>query len=205
MADLATAWPDTVGFRAVNFRINTPTQLSETFSGKLRRVGLGISYYSWEAVYANLVPIDAGTVLGYVAQAQGPQFSFEILLPHVSFTNLPNQTSSTPRLSATAPQGSTSVSLTNCGSNGQVLAAGDFFKFNDHSKVYMCAAPCIADGSGNATLFFTSPTVQAVSSSTELTINTVRFTAVLEDTEQEYGVGFGGIVGEMSFNMREVW
>jgi len=205
MADLSTAWPAQPGFRSVNFKFNTPTQISETLSGKIRRVGLGITYYSWEIVYQNLLPLDAGTVLGYVAQAQGPQFSFEILLPYLSYTNLPTQTENTVQLAQTAAQGETSVSVTGAGAGENILAAGDFFKFQSHQKVYMTAAPCIADQSGTATLFFTSPLTEAVPLGNTVTIDTVPFTAVLEDTETEYPINFGGITSELSFNMREVW
>lgn len=204
MADLATQYPTTPGFSAVDFTINTPSQTSNTMSGKLRRVGLGISFYSWEVQYSNLTPIYAGTVRGYLAQCLGPQFSFEIVLPDISYSNLPNQTASVPRLSATGAIGSTSVSLTNCGAGGDVLAAGDFFKFNNHSKVYQCVSPCEADGSGYATLYFSGPLVQAVPAGTNLTIDAVPFTAVLAGQEQSFTSGTGGITN-MSVSMRETW
>ena len=203
MADLATRWPDEVGFNAVNFQINTPTQISETFCGKIRRVGLGVSYYSWEVQYPNLIALDAGTVMGYVAQTLGQQFSFEIILPAVSQTSLPNQTSNTPSTSTTASTGATSVSLTNCGADAQVLAAGDVFKFANHTKVYMATAPVVASAGGTATLFFTSPLLSAVPSGTNLNINNVPFTAILEDDTQQLSVGLGNIYTGMSFNMRE--
>jgi hypothetical protein len=204
MADLATQYPTTPSFSAVDFTINTPSQTSNTMSGKLRRVGLGISFYSWQVKYSNLTPIYAGTVRGYLAQALGPQFSFEIVLPDISYTNLTNQTSSTQRLSATGAIGSTSVSLTGCGASADVLAAGDFFKFNSHSKVYQCVSPCESDSSGNATLYFSGPLVEAVSASTNLTITAVPFTACLAGNEQSFTSGNGGITN-MSVSMREVW
>jgi hypothetical protein len=81
MADLATRFPTSMGFEAVNFQINTPSQSTETMSGKMRRINMGVSYYTWEVKFPNLLPLDAGTVNGFVAQAFGPQFSFEIILP----------------------------------------------------------------------------------------------------------------------------
>lgn len=204
MADLATQYPASPSFQSINFTTNTPTQISNTMSGKLRRVGMGVSFYSWEVSYPSLNRLDAGTVKGFLAQALGPQFSFEIVLPRLSYSALTNQTSSVPRTSATAAIGSTSVTLTNCGANGQVLAAGDYFKFNNGTKVYQCVAPCTANGSGNATLFFSCPLVAAVPSNTNLTITAVPFTAVLAEEAQEYDAGFGGITS-MSVMMREVW
>lgn len=204
MADLATQFPTSPSFESVNFTVNTPTQVTNTMSGKLRRVGMGVSFYSWEVKYPLLTPLESGTVRGYVAQALGPQFSFEIILPRISYTKLTTQTASTPRISAAAAIGSTSVSLTNCGANGQVLAAGDFFKFNSNSKVYQCVAPCTANGSGNATLFFSGPLVVAVPINTNLTITAVPFTAVFAGETQEFEFGIGGITS-ISLQMREVW
>ena len=204
MADLFTQYPTDPSFVAVNFTVNTPTQISNTMSGKLRRIGMGISFYSWEVQYQNLTRLKAGSVKGYLAQALGPQFSFEIVLPTISYSALDDQTSQTPRTSATAALGATSITLTNCGANSKVLAAGDHFKINNHTKVYQCVSPCNSDASGNATLFFTSPLVQAVPNNTALTITAVPFTAVLANETQEWEVGNGGITN-MSIQMREIW
>lgn len=205
MADLSTQYPASPSFQSINFKTNTPTQITNTMSGKIRRVGLGISFYSWEVQYPNLTRIQAGTVKGFLAQALGPQFSFEIILPTESYSSLPGtQTASTPRTTAAVAVGSTSCTITNCGSNAWVLAAGDFFKFNSHSKVYQCVSPCQANGSGVATLYFSGPLVSAVPYATDLTITAVPFTAVLAEQEQEFTVGYGGIT-QMSVPMRETW
>ena len=204
MADLATQYPSSPSFQSINFKTNTPTQITNTMSGKMRRVGMGVSFYSWEVQYPELSRLDAGTVKGFLAQALGPQFSFEIVLPKLSYSALASQTASVPRTSATAAIGSTSVALTNCGANGAVLAAGDYFKFNNGTKVYQCVSACTANGSGVATLFFSCPLVTAVPSNTNLTITAVPFTAVFETEAQEFQVGYGGITS-LSVAMREVW
>jgi hypothetical protein len=204
MADLFSPFPTSPEGIAVNFRINTPTQVSETFSGKIRRVGLGVSFYSWEMTYQNLTPLQAGSITGFVSQALGQQFSFRIVLPRISTSKAPNQTPNTPRLSANLAVGSTSCQLTNCGATRNVLAAGDFFKFDNHSKVYMCVSPCVSNSSGNATLFFSGPAVQSATTNTNLTIRAVPFTAILDEEAQEFEVGIGGITN-LSLAMREVW
>jgi hypothetical protein len=210
MADLATNFPTSPSFNAVNFKINTPSQITESFSGKIRRVGLGISYYSWEVKFPNLTGLEAGSITGYISQALGQQFSFQIILPKISYTKITAatvggaQTSNTVVVSGTMARGSTSVTLTNCGANKNVLAAGDFFKFNNHSKVYMCVSPCVANGSGVATLYFSCPAVTSVPSSTQLTITAVPFTAILAEPEQSWDTGYGGIT-TMTLAMREVW
>jgi hypothetical protein len=204
MADLVTQFPTNPSFQSVNFKVNTPTLTSETFSGKIRRVGQGVSYYSWEVQYPNLTPLDAGTVTGYISQCLGPQFSFEIILPEISYTKLTGQTSNTPTVAANTSVGATNLIITGCGSNAKVLAAGDFFKFSNHSKVYMCVSPVTANSSGVATVFFTSPLVQPVSAGNQVKITQVPFTAVLAEDVQEWDVGFGGITA-LTLSMREVW
>lgn len=205
MADLATQYPQTPSFESINFKTNTPTQITGTQSGKARRIGFGVSYYSFEIKYPNLTRLEAGTVKGYLAQALGPQFSFEIRLPQLSTSALANQTTQTVRTNAAAAIGAISVPLTNCGANATVLASGDYFVFLNHSKVYQCVSPCTANGSGNATLFFSCPLVKAVPNSTNLQITNVPFTVILAEAEQEFEVGFGGICYSMSIAMREVF
>jgi hypothetical protein len=204
MADLATQYPTTPSFEAVNFKSNTPTQTSTTMTGKTRRVGLGVTFYSFEVKYPNLTRLEAGTVKGYLAQTLGPQFSFEIVLPTISFSALTGQTASIPRTTSTAAIGSTSVQLTNCGVNGKVLAAGDFFVFLNQTKVYQCVSPCTANSSGNATLFFSGPLVTAVPGNTNLKISAVPFTVIQENEEQEFEIGYGGIT-TLSVAMKEIW
>jgi hypothetical protein len=205
MADISSTFPTTPSFRAVNFKVNTPSQTTETFSGKIRRVGFGISYYSFEVEYGNLTPIDAGTVQGFVAQTFGPQLSFEILLPEISYSKLSTlQTSRNVYSSGQTAAGAKSVSVTNATPGDFILAAGDMFKFLNHSKVYMCVAPCQADLSGNATLFFSGGLVSNVPNLTPLIITAVPFTCVLDNDLQEWTVGAGGITS-MSLSMREVW
>ena len=203
MADLATQFPTYPSFQTVNFKINTPSLASQTLSGKFRRVGMNVSYYTWEVKYSNLMPIDAGTVLGYTAQAFGPQFSFEIILPKISYTRIYNQTTSQVRTAAQVQIGATSI-LIQTANNANVLGAGDFFKFNNHSKVYQCVSPCVADGAGRATLYFSGPAVAFVENNTQLTITAVPFTAVLAEDTQEFETGVGGITS-LGLTMREVW
>jgi hypothetical protein len=212
MADLATQYPSSPSFQSVNFKLVTPSQVTETNSGKVRRTGYGVSYYTWEVQYPTLTPLQAGTVTGYLAQTFGPQLSFEIILPEISYTKLTNQTTNTctvgstnSGIGATNTVGAKVVQLTGCGTSKTVLAAGDFFKFSNHSKVYMCVSPCTADSSGNATLYFSgSLTNTIVNGTTTLTITAVPFTAILNEDVQEWSVGYGGLT-TLKVGMRENW
>jgi hypothetical protein len=205
MADITgSQYPTYPSFTSVNFKTYTPAQTSTSFSGKMRRVSLGVSYYTWEVKYPSLVALDAGTVTGFLGQTLGQTFSFEIILPKISYSKSTNPPSTTVRTTGATAIGAKQVSLTNCGNTKTVLAAGDYFKFNNHSKVYMCVAPCTSSAGGTATLYFTCPLVAAVPSSTDLTITAVPFTAICSEDVQEFSTGIGGITS-MSVAMREVW
>ena len=204
MADITTQFPNTPQFQAVNFKVTTPTITSETNSGKMRRVSQGVSYYTWEAAYSPLTPRDAGPIIGFVRYAQGPMYSFEIILPEISFTKCYSQPS-TCRTTANIGIGTTNVTITtNNVGVGEILRAGDYFKFNNHSKVYQAVINCNSDSNGNATLYFASPTVSNVTSNTAMTITNVPFTAILSQQDQSIDIGIGGMT-TLKLNMREVW
>jgi hypothetical protein len=203
MADLGQ-YPTNPSFEAVNFKINTPTIVSETLSGKARRVGMGVSYYTFTVKHPNMTPVDAGQITGFVSQCFGPQLSFTIVLPEISYTKSTNAPTTTVTVATNAAIGVKQVSVSGAGNAKTVLKAGDFFKFSNHSKVYMCVSDCVSNSGGAATLFFSGSLVAAVTTSTTLTLTAVPFTMILADDLQEFDVGVGGIT-TMSLDMREVW
>lgn len=203
MADITSQFPNTPAFQTVDFKVITPTITSETTSGKKRRVGQGISFYSWTAKYAPLTPRDAGPIIGFIRFAEGPLYSFEVVLPEISFTKC-FAIAANVATTASIGIGAVNVTISTSTINSEVLRAGDYFKFNNHSKVYQAVLNCNSNGSGAATLFFASPTVSNVSSGTGLTINNVPFTAIIDSTEQDITVGLGGMT-EVEVKMREVW
>ena len=212
MADLATTYPTTPQASTIDFSLVTPSQTTETNSGKVRRTGYGVSFYRAKLTYPPLTALQAGTIKGYLAQAYGPQLSFEIVLPEISYSSLTNQTTNTctvgatnSGIGATNTVGAKAVQLTGCGNTKTVLAAGDYFKFSNHSKVYMCVSPCTSDSAGAATLYFSgSLTNTIVNGTTTVTITAVPFTMILDNNLQEWTVGNSGITN-IEVSMREDW
>lgn len=204
MADLVTQYPTTPSFNAVNFKVNTPTIATTTFSGKSRRTGYGHQFYEFEVQYPTITPGQLATVQGYLARSYGSQLSFEIVLPEISYTSLAAQTSSTPRTTTGYSKGVKTVNLTNCGANQPVLNIGDFFKFNGHSKVYQAIQSVTADSGGNATLSFAGSLVEDVGSAEDLVITAVPFTVINLNNVQQFEIGIGGLA-TASVSMRETW
>jgi len=166
---------------------------------------MGVSYYSWEVKYPNLTPLEAGTVQGYIAQALGSQFSFLIALPKISYSKLGGLQQTQAIFTTQAyPIGATSIRIKFATPLSNILAAGDFIGFQNHSKVYQAVAAVQAEASGNATIFFSCPLQSAVPNNTQVYINGIYFTAVLAENVQEWDVGVGGLTS-LSLQMREVW
>lgn len=197
---MAGTYPATPYFQAVNFKVNTPTLKTETLSGKTRRVGMGHSYYTFSVKYNNLTRYDAGPILGFLSQQYGSLESFQIVLPDMSYSKQSGQTAHTVTTAAGASRGDDSVTVSGPTTGENLLRAGDFFKFSNHSKVYMCA---VTWTTGNP-LYFSGSLVADVPLGTQLTITAVPFTVTLANDVQEYETGIGGITN-MSLDMREVW
>jgi hypothetical protein len=207
MADISPGqFPSSPSFQAVAFTINTPTITSVTNAGKMRRVGQGHSYYSFDVRYSSITAQDQGKVMGFVATAQGPVFSFEIVLPEISTSKATDATTANATITSSAniTYGQKYVTVSNCGNNKQILRAGDYFRFANHSKVYMATADVTSNGSGAANILFSGSAVTSVTSGTRLQIQDVPFTVVLAEDAQSYDVGYGGI-SSLSLSMREVW
>lgn len=122
-------YPSSPSFNAINFKINTPTQVTSTFSGLTRRVSMGISYYSFTVKYNNISRYDYGPVAGFIGQRLGPLDSFQILLPELSYSKQGTQTTNVVITNATFGIGSDHVSVANVGTGKFLLRAGDFFRF----------------------------------------------------------------------------
>lgn len=198
---MSGTFPSSPYFNAVNFKINTPTLKTETISGKSRRVGMGHSYYSFSVKYSPLSRYEAGPILGFVSEQYGSLESFQIVLPDLSYSKQTNQTSASITVGTSVLAGVDQVSISGLTGGKNLLRAGDFFKFSNHSKVYMCARSCV---SGDTTLYFSGSLVKDVPSGTSIVYNAVPFTVILETDVQQYDVGLGGMTN-ISLDMKETW
>lgn len=197
---MSGTYPASPAFNAVNFKINTPTLVTTTTSGKSRRVGMGHSFYTFSVKYNNITRYDYGPVAGFIAQQYGPLESFQIVLPEVSYTKVGDQTTTTVTTSASVLAGVDQVAVTGVATGKNLLRAGDFFKFSNHSKVYICTVTWTT----GQPLFFSGSLVKDVPSGTSLVINAVPFTVILDNAVQEFGVGIGGIT-QLQLDMKETW
>ena len=209
---MSGTYPTSPSFEAVNFKINTPTLTTRTNAGQSRRVGMGHSFYTFTVRHPNMTAYDAGPIHGFVAAQRGPLDAFQITLPEISYTKLTSQVASASASGGLTEIGTgiygyaigvSSITVT-VPATGNVLRAGDYFKFNNHSKVYMCTSNLTVSSGTTGTLSFSGGLVENVPNSTALTITAVPFTVILEGDVQQYEVSIGGIT-TMSLDMRETW
>ena len=216
---MAGTFPTSPGFDTVNFKINTPGLSTKTLSGKTRRVSMGHSFYSFTVKYPTLTRDAIGTVAGFVSQQLGNQYSFQILLPQISYTKLATQVSGATVSGGTDDLGSGvtgykagkfQIQVT-VGTAGNVLRVGDFFKFNHPStptetwtKAYMCATSLVISSGTTGQLFFSGGLVDNIPNGTNIQLTAVPFTVILDGNVQQFEVGNGGL-GSLSLDMTEVW
>jgi hypothetical protein len=222
---LTNAYPDN-GFQAIEFKINNPNQTTESLSGKMRRVGMGISFYSFTVKYPMISRLKMSTLMGFLSQTQGPLYAFDIVLPSISYTKLSNQITGNVTVtggSDTWTENGTSKTgyktgrgiITVSGANGNLFAGGDVFRFsndlnypgddanNVDCKVYM-ATNAVTISGGTGTVYFTGGLVDNVPNGTLITYTAVPFQVIIPNGEQVFHHGQGGL-GSLEFDCREVW
>jgi hypothetical protein len=194
----------------VDFEIISPGKSTESFSGKIRRVTVGVQYYSFGVKYSNMTAREFGPVQAFLARQFGSFESFQIVLPEISFPKGANYAFiGTPQVALEG--GSLAAGTLEFPTNGysgasktEVLRAGDFIKFANHDKVYMIAENVNTNSSLEATVRITPGLTQTVPNGTLLTTTSVPFTVCLDEFQQEYAVSYGGMT-TMSLKMREVF
>lgn len=203
---MSGTYPYNPEFASVDFKINTPTQTTETVNGRKRRAGFGVSFYTMSGKYTTLTASQAAPITAFIAQQYGMAESFQIVFPKISYNKAPDyaQAVGNIKVKTAATKGAYIVALKGLGANKTVMKAGDFFKFNGHSKVYMCTEDLVSNGSGEASIYFSGKLVVNVAVDEVLTINAVPFTVILDQDVDEWSVSNGGLTNiEVSF--REVW
>lgn len=205
---MSGTYPYSPEFSSVDFRVNTPTQTSETVNGRKLRAGFGTSFYTFTGKYSSLTPSQVAPITAFIAEQYGMVESFQIVLPKISYNKAADyaQAVGNVKVKTAASKGVYSVALKGLGASKTVMKAGDFFKFNNagHTKVYMCTNDLVSNSGGEATIYFSGKLTVNVAVDDVLTINAVPFTVILDQDADEWTVGNGGMTNiEVSF--REVW
>jgi len=199
---MAGTFPTNPKPTSIKFELQTPVLKTTTISGKTRRVAMGIQYYTMSIRYGSMTKEQLGPVQAFIASQYGGYDSFQIVLPNISYRKA-TDTITTPYAPEAAAAGSTSIKMTTT-ANKTGLKAGDFFKFENHSKVYMANADWNSGSTGTSNLSFTPGLVTGVVMGETITYNAVPFTVILDNDVQSFSHGIGGIA-TFDLELRETW
>lgn len=160
-------------FRAVELVSNTPTIVNKSLSGVENRSQVAAQYWSFTAVFENLTDSQRRELWGFLMSNRGNLNSFTISLPDT--LNDTGSSYSSTITSVNGSSGALSATGTVTSNNTLIVKAGDFIKFNNHSKLYMVTADATSNGSGSVTISF-FPALRTAVSSGSITYNAVEMT-----------------------------
>jgi hypothetical protein len=176
---MSGTYPSTPEFQTINIKSRHSNYFSETQSGRVQVRAIGGQRWSFTAKYNPMTRDEFKPVYAFVLSQQGRLGTFQITPPVVSSAS--GNVSGTMLANGAHSIGDSTIAVD--GSSG-TIKAGDFVKFNGHSKVYMV----IADLTGAGTLSIEPALVENVANNEQVIYDNVQFTMRLENDIQEYGI-----------------
>ena len=180
---MAGTYPTTPEFASIGFASEQKTITSTTDSGKMFAVQVDGQRFKFSASYPPMSRSEFAPVYAFIMKQRSQKETFQIALPDLK--NAKGDVSGVVETNGTASAGDTSVTVD--GMTG-TLKAGDFVKFNGHSKVYMVVADATASA-GSATLTIEPPLRENLSDNEVVTYDGVEFTVRLTNDVQEFNTG----------------
>ena len=123
-------------FNAINFKSNQRTLFSETNSGKTFRRQIQGQRFSFTVSYPPMTRADFAPIMAFIVKQRSRKENFTITLP-TTFDSQGNETG-TLLVNGSHTAGDTTIAIDGFAADtANRLRAGDFIKFNGHTKVYM--------------------------------------------------------------------
>jgi hypothetical protein len=174
---MSGAFPNTTGFRTLDFQSNTNSRVSVSVSGKSQRIKTGQQFWSLKVQSPSKDRADFMADYSFIVQQDGQVESFTFVPPGIGSTR--GTATGTITLNATYGIGSSLVK----GNGGSgTLKKGDLIKFSNHNKIYMLTQDINMDSSSEDFINFYPPLTTAVTNSTTVTYENVPIT-VYQDSD----------------------
>ena len=194
---MSGALPNT-DFEAINIKSNQKTLVSETDSGKTFRRQVHGQRWSFTIKYPPMTRSDFAPIMAFIIKQRSRKENFTVTFP--SYLNaLGNETGSL-LVDGVHAVADTTIAIDGFAGDGAGrLKAGDFIKFNSHSKVYMVVAD--ATSSSNAcTVTIEPPLTTALANNGAVTYDSVPFTVHMNSDVQEFETGAIDSSGNLLFS-----
>lgn len=176
---MSGTYPTTPEFRAINITSRHSNLVSETRSGRRQARSIGTQRWAFTAQYNPLTREEFMPVYAFVISQDGQNSTFTIQPPVIS--DAQGNVSGTMLVNGSHSIGDNTISID--GISG-TIKAGDFVKFNGHSKVYMVTS----DLTGAGTLNIIPSLTTALSDNESVAYDNVSFTMRLNNDIQEYSL-----------------
>lgn len=182
---MSGTYPTTPEFRSMNFSSEQKTITSTTDSGKMFSVQIDGQRFKFSASYPPMSRSDFAPVLAFIMKQRSQQETFQISLPDLK--NAKGDVTGLISTDGNHTAGDTTIDIQGI-NNGTTLKAGDFIKFNTHSKVYMVVEDATGDVSDTATITIEPPLREDVLSGDTIFYDSITFTVRLTNDVQEFNV-----------------
>ena len=183
--------PTSPVFNAMNFKSEVNTLVSVSDSG--RRFARQIDNQKWKFTcsYKLLTRTEFAPILAFITKQRGQKETFTVIPPKIKDALGSETTTISVNGSHTAGDTTIAIDGFNADSAGS-LKAGDFIKFQNHSKVYMVVAD-VTPSSNAATVTIEPPLIEALANDETVTYDDVPFTVYLESSVQQYSLGINDL------------
>ena len=183
--------PTSPSFNAFNFKDESNTLISLSDSG--RRFARKIDNQRWKFTckYVNLTRAEFAPILAFITKQRGQKETFTVIPPKIKDALGSETTSIAVNGAHTAGDTTIAIDGFNADSAGS-LKAGDFIKFNNHTKVYMVVAD-VTPSSNAATVTIEPPIIENLANDEAVTYDDVPFTVYLDTKVQQYDLGINDL------------
>jgi hypothetical protein len=197
---MSGTFPASPAARSVRVRSVTPTLVSVAHSLKRQARSLGTQRWALDLAFSPMTQAELAPIFAFVVAQRGQLETFQYALP----AHAARGTWAGSPLVKGASQTGRSV-VCDGFSVGATVKAGDFFKFNGHTKIYMVTADGTADGSGNLTLAIEPALMESPSDNDPILASGFSWTVALASDNAQYDVSPGVIFGNFELELVEVY
>ncbi len=183
--------PTSPVFNAMNFKSEVNTLVSVSDSG--RRFARQIDNQRWKFTcsYKLLTRAEFAPILAFITKQKGQKETFTVIPPKIKDALGSETTTISVNGSHTAGDSTIAIDGFNADS-ADSLKAGDFIKFQNHTKIYMVVAD-VTPSSNAATVTIEPPLIEALANDETVTYDNVPFTVYLESSVQQYSLGINDL------------
>ena len=177
---MSGTYPTAPVFSSLNFESQQKTIVTTTDSGKMFSTQIDGQRFKFSASYAPMSRTNFSPIIAFIMKQRSQQSTFQISLPDIK--DAKGTISGTVLVNAAHSAGDTTIAVD--AMTGSLLA-GDFVKFNSHTKVYMIVEDVTASV-GAATLTIEPPLREALLNNEAVTYDGVQFTVRLTNDMQKF-------------------